>query len=100
MIVGAFVSGLWAEERNVTAVIQRARSWFLGMNVLWKQILDLTYPYTAMFKGTAFNREIENTFKERQIEVDKKQAVELIHLADFMLSLVFVGRICGFRTLQ
>ncbi|OQV26013.1 Neuropathy target esterase [Hypsibius exemplaris] len=66
--IGSFVSALWCEERNVTGVIQRARVWFNGMTSLWAQLTDLTYPYTAMFKGTAFNRSIEQTFADAQIE--------------------------------
>lgn len=33
-----------------------------------KQVLDLTYPVTSMFKGSAFNKAIEDVFGNRQIE--------------------------------
>lgn len=33
-----------------------------------KQVLDLTYPVTSMFKGSAFNKSIEEVFDNRQIE--------------------------------
>lgn len=33
-----------------------------------KQVLDLTYPVTSMFKGSAFNKSIEEVFGNRQIE--------------------------------
>ncbi|XP_055349983.1 patatin-like phospholipase domain-containing protein 7 isoform X2 [Paramacrobiotus metropolitanus] len=66
--IGSFMGALWCEERNLTRFVQRARAWSMGMMSLWKRIIDLTYPYTSMFKGTTFNEAIEATFKDRQIE--------------------------------
>ncbi|XP_064616209.1 patatin-like phospholipase domain-containing protein 7 [Liolophura sinensis] len=66
--MGAFIGALWCEERRIAQFAQRAREWCFEMGSLWKKILDLTYPATSMFTGAAFNRSIENVFKERQIE--------------------------------
>ncbi|KAG1704472.1 Neuropathy target esterase sws [Nymphon striatum] len=66
--IGAFMGGLWCEEKNLTSFVQRAREWSLKMTSVWRQILDLTYPATAMFTGAAFNRCIEDVFKDIQIE--------------------------------
>jgi lysophospholipid hydrolase len=38
------------------------------MTSYYRQILDLTYPFTSMFTGAAFNRSIEDVFCNRQIE--------------------------------
>lgn len=66
--IGAFMGALWAQENDLTAVIQKARDWSLKMTSLWRQILDLTYPVTAMFTGAAFNSTIKDVFGDRQIE--------------------------------
>lgn len=66
--IGAFMGALWAQEADLTRVTQLARAWSLTMTSLWRQILDLTYPATAMFTGAAFNRTIHDVFGERQIE--------------------------------
>lgn len=42
---------------------------FQVMNSVFKTILDLTYPITSMFSGAAFNKSINNIFKDKQIEV-------------------------------
>ena len=46
----------------------KARVWSFLMTSRWRQVLDLTYPITAMFTGAAFNRTIFDTFKDMQIE--------------------------------
>lgn len=66
--IGAFMGALYAQETDLTRVTQLAREWSLTMNSLWRQILDLTYPVTAMFTGAAFNKTIHDVFGERQIE--------------------------------
>lgn len=66
--IGAFMGALWAQETDLTRVTQVAREWSITMTSLWRQILDLTYPVTAMFTGAAFNRTIHDVFGERQIE--------------------------------
>ncbi|CAG2166134.1 unnamed protein product [Oppiella nova] len=66
--IGAFMGALWCQENNITTFTQKARAWSHGMTSYWRQILDLTYPVTAMFTGHAFNRSIYEVFNERQIE--------------------------------
>lgn len=66
--IGAFMGALWCQENNLTTFIQKAHSWSMGMTSYWRQILDLTYPSTAMFTGSAFNRSIYEVFGEIQIE--------------------------------
>lgn len=66
--IGAFMGALWAQENDITRVTQIARNWSFTMTSRWRQILDLTYPITAMFTGAAFNRTIHEVFGDRQIE--------------------------------
>lgn len=66
--IGAFMGALWAQEADLTPVTQLARNWSFKMTSLWRQILDLTYPATAMFTGAAFNRTIHEVYGDRQIE--------------------------------
>ncbi|GFY60412.1 neuropathy target esterase sws [Trichonephila inaurata madagascariensis] len=66
--IGAFMGALWCQESDVTTMTQKAREWSYKMNSYWHQILDLTYPATAMFTGAGFNRTIKEVFGERQIE--------------------------------
>lgn len=66
--IGAFMGALWAQEADLTRVTQLARNWSFTMTSRWRQIVDLTYPFTAMFTGAAFNRTIHDVFGDRQIE--------------------------------
>lgn len=66
--IGSIMGAIWAESRDVTRSVQRAREWSKEMTSLWKKILDLTYPVTSMFTGSTFNKSLENLFKDRQIE--------------------------------
>ncbi|KAF7495700.1 Neuropathy target esterase sws [Sarcoptes scabiei] len=66
--IGAFMGALWCMENNLTTFIQKAQSWSNGMTSYWNQILDLTYPSTAMFTGSAFNKSIYDVFGEVQVE--------------------------------
>jgi lysophospholipid hydrolase len=66
--IGAFMGALWCLENNMTTFTQKARAWSHSMTSYWRQILDLTYPVTAMFTGAAFNRSINEVFGERLIE--------------------------------
>lgn len=66
--IGAFMGALWCQENNLTTFIQKAQAWSNGMTSYWHQILDLTYPSTAMFTGNAFNRSIHEVFGDTQIE--------------------------------
>lgn len=40
-----------------------------AMNSVFKTVLDLTYPITSMFSGSAFNTSIYKVFQDKQIEV-------------------------------
>lgn len=66
--IGSFMGALWAQEEDLTRVTQLARQWSFNMTSLWRQILDLTYPSTAMFTGAAFNTLKKDVFGDRQIE--------------------------------
>ncbi|KAG7315871.1 hypothetical protein KOW79_020737 [Hemibagrus wyckioides] len=66
--IGSFISALYAEERSAVRVKQRAREWSKAMNSVFKTVLDLTYPITSMFSGSAFNTSISNVFEDKQIE--------------------------------
>lgn len=66
--IGAFMGALWCQENNLTTFIQKAHRWSMGMTSYWHQIIDLTYPSTAMFTGAAFNRSIYEVFGDIQIE--------------------------------
>jgi lysophospholipid hydrolase len=66
--IGAFMGALWCQENDMESFRTRARTWSHGMTSKWRQILDLTYPATAMFTGAAFNKTIHDVFGERQIE--------------------------------
>lgn len=43
-------------------------------------VLDLTYPVTSMFTGSAFNRSIHRVFQDKQIEVGPPPWPALPHL--------------------
>ncbi|NWZ36435.1 PLPL7 protein, partial [Brachypodius atriceps] len=66
--IGSFMSALYAEERSYNQMRIKARQWAMVMNSVFKTILDLTYPITSMFSGAAFNKSINNIFKDKQIE--------------------------------
>ncbi|KAE8300772.1 Neuropathy target esterase [Larimichthys crocea] len=53
--IGSFIGALYAEERSAVRTKQRAREWSKAMNSVFKTVLDLTYPITSMFSGSAFN---------------------------------------------
>ncbi|KAI2668247.1 Patatin-like phospholipase domain-containing protein 6 [Labeo rohita] len=40
----------------------------IAMNSVFKTVLDLTYPITSMFSGSAFNTSISKVFEDKQIE--------------------------------
>lgn len=43
------------------------------MNSVFKTVLDLTYPITSMFSGSAFNSSIYKVFQDKQAEVRGKE---------------------------
>uniref|UniRef100_M3XHP0 lysophospholipase n=1 Tax=Latimeria chalumnae TaxID=7897 RepID=M3XHP0_LATCH len=66
--IGSFIGALYAEERSAVRTKQRAREWAKAMNSVFKTVLDLTYPITSMFSGSAFNTSISKVFQDKQIE--------------------------------
>ncbi|XP_035390855.1 patatin-like phospholipase domain-containing protein 6 isoform X3 [Electrophorus electricus] len=66
--IGSFIGALYAEERSAVRVKQRAREWSKAMNSVFKTVLDLTYPITSMFSGSAFNTSISKVFEDKQAE--------------------------------
>ncbi|CAG0883270.1 unnamed protein product [Darwinula stevensoni] len=66
--IGAFVGALWCMETDITRVTQKAREWSVKMTQRRRQIMDLTYPITAMFTGKGFNQVIQESLGERNIE--------------------------------
>ncbi|XP_034043190.1 neuropathy target esterase isoform X2 [Thalassophryne amazonica] len=66
--IGSFIGALYAEERSAVRTKQRAREWSNGMNSVFKTVLDLTYPITSMFSGSAFNTSIYKVFQDKQAE--------------------------------
>lgn len=68
--IGAFVAGLYAEERTVagTSLWPRAKEFAVSMSSKLSMVYDLTYPFTAMFTGRAFNRKVFDVFHDKMIE--------------------------------
>ncbi|KAL7988374.1 hypothetical protein Chor_007293, partial [Crotalus horridus] len=71
--IGSFIGALYAEERSAVRTKQRAREWAKSMNSVFATVLDLTYPITSMFSGSAFNTSIHKVFQDKQIEVSFSQ---------------------------
>ncbi|KAI8823453.1 uncharacterized protein EV422DRAFT_565397 [Fimicolochytrium jonesii] len=66
--IGSFVGGLYARENDHVSVYGRAKMFAGRMVSKWRQVLDLTYPVTAMFTGHEFNRAVWKCFANTQIE--------------------------------
>lgn len=66
--IGAFIGALYSSEKNIVAVTQKAREWSKKMASWGHQLLDLTYPVTAMFTGRSFNNTIKGVFGDLYIE--------------------------------
>ncbi|XP_053712053.1 patatin-like phospholipase domain-containing protein 6 isoform X3 [Synchiropus splendidus] len=66
--IGSFIGALYADERSAVRTKQRAREWSKAMNSIFKKVLDLTYPITSMFSGSAFNTSIYKVFEDKQAE--------------------------------
>ncbi|XP_069789228.1 patatin-like phospholipase domain-containing protein 7 isoform X3 [Narcine bancroftii] len=66
--IGSFMGALYAEERNANRMRNRAVQWAKEMTNVFKKVLDLTYPITSIFSGSAFNRSISHIFEDKQIE--------------------------------
>ncbi|XP_069460025.1 patatin-like phospholipase domain-containing protein 6 isoform X2 [Ambystoma mexicanum] len=66
--IGSFIGAMYAEERSAVRTKQRAREWAKSMNSVFRTVLDLTYPITSMFSGSAFNTSVYKVFQDKQIE--------------------------------
>ncbi|XP_063690597.1 patatin-like phospholipase domain-containing protein 7 isoform X4 [Bolinopsis microptera] len=66
--IGSMMGALYASETDVGAMRERAAVFSAGMSKLWNKIIDLTYPFTAMFRGKQFNKGIEDAIGEKLIE--------------------------------
>lgn len=66
--IGAFMGALYCQEMDLDKFVGKARQFSKRMISYWRQIIDLTYPVTAMFTGSAFNRIISDVFGNKQIE--------------------------------
>ncbi|ELU16432.1 hypothetical protein CAPTEDRAFT_138805 [Capitella teleta] len=66
--IGSLIGAIWADEVNVTRATQRAREFSFDMSSLWRKVIDLTYPVTAMFSGKFMNAGVRNVFQDKQIE--------------------------------
>ena len=67
--IGAFIGGLWAAHRDVATVREKTLVLCDDMGSFLSKLLDLTYPFTSMFSGSAFNKPIKMVFGDTQIEV-------------------------------
>ncbi|XP_030853338.1 patatin-like phospholipase domain-containing protein 7 [Strongylocentrotus purpuratus] len=66
--IGALISALYAEDVNSTIMEKRLQGFCKDFGSLWKRVIDLTYPSTAMFTGHNFNKSISDLFGDKQIE--------------------------------
>ena len=47
---------------------KRASAFSVNMSLLWRKVIDLTYPIMAMFTGNGLNNEIRTILGDKQIE--------------------------------
>jgi len=66
--IGSFMGGLWCQERDISKVTVKARSFSMKMSQKWRMAIDLTYPYCSMMTGFGFNGLIAESFNETNIE--------------------------------
>ncbi|TPX39635.1 hypothetical protein SeMB42_g06300 [Synchytrium endobioticum] len=66
--IGSFVGGLYARENDHVSIYGRAKNFAGRTSSVWRQLLDLTYPVTALFTGHEFNRGIWKCFSDTHIE--------------------------------
>ena len=66
--IGAYVGGLYARDADVVSIIGRAKKFSGRMSSLWRQVSDVTYPFTSYTTGHEFNRGIYKSFYNTQIE--------------------------------
>lgn len=56
-------------ERNLTEVTVKARDFSVCIGIIWRLLMDLTYPFISYFAGNRFNAVIEKYFKDFDILV-------------------------------
>jgi len=66
--IGSMVGALYATSRDLDTMKKSMSFFCSNMSKLWRKIIDLTYPQTAMFSGKGFNHEIYSTIGDKQIE--------------------------------
>ncbi|PVV04908.1 hypothetical protein BB560_000569 [Smittium megazygosporum] len=66
--IGAFFSGLYAQESDSVAIWRRAKLFANLMKSVWRKIFDLTLPILSYTSGNEFNRALWKIFKEVEIE--------------------------------
>merc|ERR1719322_376200 len=66
--IGSCMGGLWAQERDISKVTVKARSFCMKMSQKWRLVMDLTWPHSAMMTGSGFNNIIEELFENTNIE--------------------------------
>ncbi|KAL5249255.1 hypothetical protein ACHWQZ_G018196 [Mnemiopsis leidyi] len=66
--IGSMMAALYAGETDVGALREKASVFSASMSKLWNKIVDLTYPFTAMFSGSQFNKGIQEAIGEKLIE--------------------------------
>ncbi|XP_072177075.1 patatin-like phospholipase domain-containing protein 7 [Diadema setosum] len=66
--IGALNCALYAEDVDSNIMEKRLTGFCLDFGSLWKKVIDLTYPSTAMFTGHNFNKSIRGLFGDKQIE--------------------------------
>ncbi|KAI8915738.1 hypothetical protein EDD86DRAFT_196717 [Gorgonomyces haynaldii] len=66
--MGSFVGGLYAKHGNQVSIVGRAKLLSSRIVSPWRNLIDLTYPITAMTTGHEFNRAIWKSFSDTLIE--------------------------------
>ncbi|OLY80936.1 Lysophospholipase NTE1 [Smittium mucronatum] len=66
--IGAFYSGLYAQEPDTVSIWLRAKLFSRHMNSMWRTILDVTWPILSYTTGNEFNRALWKVFKSTEIE--------------------------------
>ena len=66
--IGSLVGALYATSRDSDTMKKSMQFFCTNMSKLWRKIIDLTYPATAMFSGSGFNHEIYSVIGDKQVE--------------------------------
>ncbi|QQP35888.1 Uncharacterized protein FKW44_020826, partial [Caligus rogercresseyi] len=62
---GIPLTSLWCSSRDISAVAQKARTYFHRLATRFLlPLLDITYPYTSILTGNYFNYTLRETFEE------------------------------------